>query len=91
MDYIPDAEWWIARSDRSVPQLLKAFRQQEVPCLLYERVGEIVPRGKCGKQHRVGIQLVRTGKDWDLDLCLSDVGVYLEGLWNDGNRETGVT
>lgn len=83
-DYIEGAEWWLARSDSSVRMLQKLFEQQEVACLLYEKSGAIVELGRVGAQYKIAIQLVRDKKEinnWDLDLSLSDSGIYLEEVY----------
>jgi hypothetical protein len=91
-DYIEGAEWWKARSIRSVRMLMKAFDQQEVACCLYERTGAMVQLGRVpaaqmpadeeGRRkdgYLIAIQVVRTGRDdWDVDLTLSEIGVILD-------------
>lgn len=80
-DYIEGAEWWIARSDTSVRALQRAFEDQEVACVLYETVGAMIDMGRArdGK-HLIRIQVMRAG-EWDVDLSLSDAGIYLEEPW----------
>jgi hypothetical protein len=80
-DYIEGAEWWIAHSDYSRRQIERSFYQQEVACLLYERTGAILELGRYNQQYVIAIQLVRTGTDWDLDVSLSDAGIYLQEMW----------
>lgn len=80
-DFIPDAEWWLCRSRKSVAALMRDFANGDVACVLYERVGAMLPRGTQGQFFLIAIQLVRLGgdeDDWDLDLCLSEVGVIME-------------
>ena len=62
-DYIEEAEWWIARSEKSVRQIFRAFDRGEAACCLYERTGAIVELGHTGQQYLIAIQLVRTGRD----------------------------
>jgi hypothetical protein len=79
-DYIENgAEWWLARSERNVPMLLHAFDQGDVACLLYERVGAMIElRGTSEPPFWIALQLVRTRRDWALDVSLSDAGIYVE-------------
>lgn len=86
-DYIEGAEWWIARSKRDTPRIFRAFNRGDVACCLYSRTGAIVRLGKLidRRQYLIAIQLVVTGRDWDLDLSLEDAGIYLEQRW-DGNE-----
>lgn len=95
-DYIADGEWYAAHSVKSARQIQKAFEQQEVGCCLYERTGSIVQLGRVPRSlmpepeegekrdgFLIAIQLRRYGKglDWDLDLCLSELGVYVQELY----------
>lgn len=81
-DFIDGAEWWFARSDRTAKALQRAFDNEEVACCLLERVGAILPMGKDDDgNHVIAIQIARTGKDWDVDLCLSEIGIYLDEIW----------
>lgn len=79
-DYIEGAEWWTARSKHSVRKLQSLFDQEEVACVMIERVGAIYPLGKQGNQYLIAIQVIRFGgnKDWDIDLALEDACIYLE-------------
>jgi hypothetical protein len=82
-DFIPGAEWWLCKSRKSVGGLLRDFSSGNVGCVLYERVGAMLPRGTDGQLFLIAIQLVRLGgeeNDWDLDLCLSEVGVFMEEI-----------
>lgn len=77
-DYIEGAEWWIARSDTSVRTLQRAFEDQEVACLLFETVGAMFEIGRTASgQYLIAIQVIGAGQ-WDVDLSLSDAGIYLE-------------
>jgi hypothetical protein len=80
-DYIPGAEWWLCKSRKSVPALLRDFSNGDVACVLYERVGAMLPRGTDGQLFLIAIQLVRNGgEENDWDLCLSEVGVFMEEI-----------
>ena len=81
-DYIEDAEWWIARSDKSINQIFRAFEQGNMAICLYERTGAIIHLGRRDGQHIIAIQLVLTGKDWDIDICLSEAGIYIDEIWD---------
>lgn len=87
-DYIEGADWWLARSEHSVRKLEYLFKQEEVGCCLYERTGAIIDMGqRDGRYYRIAIQLIRLGgvKDFDIDLCLSEIGIIIEEKW-DGQR-----
>ena len=81
-DYIEGVNWWIARSLKSERQILRAFDNGNVACCLYERTGAIIELGHTGQQYLIAIQLIRTRHNWDLDITLSELGVYLEELWD---------
>lgn len=80
-DYIEGGTWWIVRSIRTLRGLQRAFARQDVACCLYERVGPMFEMGTApdGTTLLV-VQLVRFGdpNDWDLDLSLSEAGMYVE-------------
>jgi hypothetical protein len=86
-DWIEEAEWWMARSDRSVRQIQNAFERSEMACLLYERVGAMKELGRQGRQYRIAIQLVRIEPSWDLDISLSDSQIYLDELLHGGRGQ----
>lgn len=80
-DFIPGVPWWLAKSSRSVKMLRTLLKQQELPCVLYERMGALEEVGRSRGLYLVNIQLIRKNvgtKDWDLDLALTDAGIYLE-------------
>lgn len=80
-DYIDGAEWWLARSNYSIRALQRAFDEQEVACLLYERVGAMLEEGRTASgQYLIRIQIIRAG-EWDTDISLSDAGIFLEEPW----------
>jgi hypothetical protein len=83
-DYIEDAEWWLARSKHSQRALVKAFDQQNVACCLIERVGAIIQLSapeERGGEYKIAIQISSAKHSWDVDLCLSEAGIYLDCLW----------
>jgi len=95
-DYIDGAEWWKARSFRSVRLLQKAFDQQEVGICLYERTGAMIELGRVPQSsmppredgsnrdgYSIALQLVRLGtnRDWDIDLCLAEIGVFIDEIY----------
>ena len=82
-DYIEEgAEWWIARSELSINQIIRVFDKGDAACCLYERTGAMLPLGHDNRWHLIAIQLVTNGNDWDLDITLEELGVYLEELWD---------
>ena len=87
-DYIDGAEWWIARSEKSVNGIIRAFDRGDVGCCLYERTGAIIPLGKRDGKHLIALQLVMTGFDWDIDLCLEEIGVYVDEMWDGEDVDT---
>ncbi len=89
-DYVEGAEWWIARSKSSFREIMSMFDRGQVPGCLYERTGALIELGHTGQSYVIAIQLVRTGRDWDLDLTLSEIGVCLEERW-DGVSEVTVS
>lgn len=86
-DHIEGAVWWIVRSKRGLRALHAAFARQDVACCLFERVGAIV---EYGTDERTGEQLLAMellflggALDWDLDVSLSDAGLYVEEPWQE--------
>ena len=76
-DYIEGAAWWTAHSDTSVRALQRAFEDQEVAGRLYETIGAMFEAGRHRKKYLIAIQVMHAG-EWDVDISLSDAGVYLE-------------
>lgn len=83
VDYIKDAEWWIARSERNVAAILRMFQRGDVACCLYERCGAMLDLGRTPCQYVIALQLVRiASEEWAIDLCLSEIGIYVEEVWD---------
>ena len=77
-DYIEGAVWWLAKSRMSVRAIQRAFEDQEVACVLYETVGAMQELMRLSDGlYLIKIQLTRAG-EWDIDLSLTDAGIYLE-------------
>ena len=81
-DWIEDAEWWLARSERSTRSIQRAFEDQEMACVLYETVGAMIDMGReyPGGPFLIRIQVMRA-EDWDVGISLSDAGIFLEEPW----------
>lgn len=81
-DYVENGEWWIARSSSSLRSIQLAFDRGDVGAVLYERTGAIIEIGHSGTHYILGIQLVLSRHNWDLDTCLEEVDIILEEKWD---------
>jgi len=78
VDFIPGAPWWLALSEHSQAALETLFDNEEVGCCLIERIGAFKETGKEGALYVLNIQV--QDSDWDTDLCLSEIGIYLQEM-----------
>lgn len=78
------APWWIALSEKSQRQIETAFLTQNVACLLIENVGCVVQLGFDNERglNVIAIQVYGAG-DHLVDLCLTELGVYLQETTDD--------
>lgn len=88
-DYVDGAEWWIARSVKSVRAIQRKFSRGDIAITLIEKTGALLELGHLPNvgQYLIAIQLVRSGQDWDLDLTLDELGIEPVMTW-DGDDVT---
>jgi hypothetical protein len=84
-DHVEGSSWWLCRSDLSRKGIQDLIDRGEVAGCLYERMGAIIELGKEGAFYRLAVQLVRLGgdEDWDIDLCLSEIGIRVDELYEE--------
>ncbi len=74
---------------------MRLIDSEDVAGYVIERTGAIIqmePRGK-GDYHKIAIQLVRDNSgerlyndDYQLDICLSEIGVIIDERWEPTNE-----